>query len=346
MGSLARLPRVLPPRRHSLLLLALALVTGLGAVVSVDSASAAGRGASTASTASQVVPAAAVAARATNPDLPVLPRSCRPAFGYMAPEPCRLVKRKPGAPLIVLWGDSHGWMMTPALRRAVAGKRVNVVSLLQGSCPVMDSDLSTPRGNAERNACDDFGKKALAFIDQARRFDRPIRVIVAMSWELYHNATDAPNAADRSYPGFVNDYIDTNARKSLEGTPRAFQALARMRVRTDVIGQEPMVYQGAPECAIGPFRCPLPRYAVLKDAKENNAYIRRLRRLLSVKGEMIRPASSLCSRSTCFGEYQGFPTYWDGLHIGQRTSYELAPHFADTVSSVLREARARRAGTR
>ena len=279
-----------------------------------------------------------------NPDFIDIPASCYTPEANLSPEPCRLVPRKPGAPLIVLWGDSHAWMMTPAIRRAVAHKNVNVIAFMQGACPVMNSDLSTPEKYAARNFCDEFGQSVVQFLDRARQQKRPLRVIVAMAWELYHNAIDPPTAADSRYPGLVNDYIRLNAGKSVKGTPRAFKALSRMRIRTDIVAAEPMVYQTAPQCPTRGFLCPLPRHAALKDAVENNARIHQMRALLSVKGTIIRPANKLCSRTQCQGMTDGVPTYYDRVHIGQRTSYRLASYFTPTVRAVLKEAAATRRG--
>ncbi|MEO9324945.1 SGNH hydrolase domain-containing protein [Nocardioides sp. C4-1] len=280
----------------------------------------------------------------SGPDFPDLPTSCYTTDPYaLTPEPCRLTPRLKGAPLIVLWGDSHAWMMTPAIRKAVHGKRVNVIALMQGACPVMYSDLSTPKKRASRNGCDVFGHEAISFIRKAKRQKRPLRVIVAMAWELYHNVTDEPNGADRKFPGFANDYIRVNAVKSLRGTPRAFRELGRMGVRTDIVAASPMVYQTAPECpgrGQG-WRCPLPRAGVLKDPRENNAQVRRMRSLLSVKGSIIRPATSLCGATTCRGTIDGVPTYYDRIHLGQRASYRLSSHFRPTVRAVVDEAKNR-----
>lgn len=330
MRALPEFRRIPSARRTVTTILSLLLLTslmGAASVVQSDTASEAAIGHDT-----------SAARTPTNPDQPTLPVSCRPAYGYMKPAPCRLVPRKVGAPLIILWGDSHAWMMTPAIRRAVAGKNVNVIALMQGACPIMDSDLSTAKKFAARNACDEFGQLALDYIDRARRLKPPVRVIVSMSWELYNNAIAEPDATDDRYPGYVNDYIRLNARKGLTGTPRAFKALSRMGVRTDIVAAEPMVYETAPECPSVGFFCDLPRVGVLKDGKENNARIYQLRNLLRVKGTIIRPATSLCSKTKCRGTIGGVPTYWDRLHIGQRASYQLAPHFAPVVKAILKEA--------
>lgn len=338
-------------RQTSTLVLALAVLVTLLPGASWPTASAGddtagSRGSSAAATpARETDPLLRTSARTnTNPDFIDMPEGCfteEPSYA-LTPKPCRLTPHRKGAPLIVLWGDSHAWMLTPAIRKAVRAKKVNVISLMQGGCPPMFPDLSTPEKVASSNGCDHFGQYVIDYLDKARRFKRPLRLVVAMAWELYHNVTDAPNGADKKYPGFTNDYISDNARKSLVGTPRAFRALGRMHIKTDIVAAEPMIYQTAPFCPSYGFLCPLPRQAVLKDAKENNARIRQMRSLLTEKGLVIRPAKTLCNATVCRGVIDGVPVHYDRIHLGQRASWRLSDHFAPTISAVLAEARGAR----
>ncbi len=350
LRSLHAVRRARPARRSTSVVLAVTVLTTLLHLVAWPTASAddtaEGDGSSrTAPMSRGADPRLLTSARTnTNPDFIDMPEGCfteEPSYA-LTPKPCRLTPHRKGAPLIVLWGDSHAWMLTPAIRKAVRAKKVNVVSLMQGGCPPMFSDLSTPEKLAKSNGCDDFGHYVIDYLDKARRAKRPLRLVVAMAWELYHNVTDAPNGADKKYPGFTNDYISDNARKSLAGTPRAFRALGRMHIKTDIVAAEPMIYQTAPFCPSYGFLCPLPRQAVLKDAKENNARIREMRSLLTEKGIVIRPAKTLCTTTVCRGVIDGVPVHYDRIHLGQRASWRLSGHFAPTISAVLAEARAAR----
>ncbi|WP_139981894.1 SGNH hydrolase domain-containing protein [Nocardioides litoris] len=274
-----------------------------------------------------------------NPDFVDVPRPCRASDGLPVARktPCRITRLKPRAATIVLWGDSHAWHMLPALRKAVGNKRVNLVMFFAGGCPPMLRKL-TPANS--RAGCDVYGHYVFDWLARQQAKGMKLRVVVGTSWELYHNITTPPNAADQKYPGLTdNEYVATNARKAVKGVPAAFRQLGRMRIPTDIIMPMPMVYQGAPACPEGPLRCDLPRAGVLKDIKANNARAWQMRRLLTRKGFMVRPAQGLCDTKVCHGTLGGLPVYYDGLHVGQRTSRTLARFFAPTVTAAVRQGR-------
>lgn len=272
---------------------------------------------------------------AGNPDFVDLPAACSDEQGYPTPAPCHLRAHEKGAPLLVLWGDSHAWQMIPALRAAVGraadGQDVDLVSFVMGGCPPLYPALRTAQERDDANGCDLYGHRVVDFVSRAVARGRDVRVVVAMAWELYHDVTDPPNRADRLYPGTVNDWIATNARKSLAATPRAFRALDRLGVTTDVVGQLPMVPSVERPCAQRGYECSLPREGTLKDAGENVRRAREMRRLAGARGHLVRPAQRLCTAEVCRGRIDGVPTYYDRLHVGQRTSLALARFFEPVV---------------
>lgn len=276
-----------------------------------------------------------------DPEFVHLPGSCSfPDTGYPTPGQCWLTPRIKNAPIIFLWGDSHAWAMIPALRAAARGKKVNLVSWIVGGCTPM-----YPRNN--NNGCDAYGQRAVQWIERKVRQGRTVRVVYGASWELYNNAIAPPNAADQRYPGYVNDWITTNARTARWAQPRAFRALNRLRVPVDVVGQLPMVWNDAPACSRGEYQCDLPRWGTIKDPAANNARIKALTSLLRGRTRVVRPARLLCTPRVCRGRLDGHPVYMDQLHVGNHASSLLAPLFAPTVSDAIRQGRAaRRAGGR
>ena len=330
--------RLLPPSRRTALLLTVAtalLATLLASVVGVSPVSASVRGTPSEptdptdptalmgglpTTGTTGRPAGPSARARQNPDRVQLPDACRTPKGYLKPKKCTVLPHRPGAPTVVVWGDSHAWQMVPALRAAIGDRPVNLVSFLQGACPPMNSRLQTEQERAEKNSCDVMGKTTLRYLRHAMKKGRTIRLVVALSWELYHDVTDEPNADDVLYPGYSNDFIRTNAHKALTGVPRAFRTLGNLKVPTDLVGQMPMVYENAPSCPAGRYRCDLPRRGTMKDEDENLATARRMRSVLVKPAKLIQPSPFFCTNRVCKGTVRGVPAYYDQFHIGARAS--------------------------
>ncbi|MBS44187.1 MAG: hypothetical protein CMH83_13695 [Nocardioides sp.] len=267
-----------------------------------------------------------------------MPRRCYDAAGQMKPQQCRITKRRKKAPTIVVWGDSHAWQMVPAIKRATRGKRVNLVLFFQGSCPPM---YTPPRSRAwkDANACQQFGNKVLDLLHRKKKRGHDFRVVLGVAWELYHNAVAPEDELDEKYPGWVRPYIQLNAELSQGRTEKVFKRLGKWQIPTDVVAPMPMVYNDSPECDLGEFECDLPRRAILKDERTNLATARRMRSYLSRTRPLIRPATALCDRKVCHGRYDGVPTYWDQIHVGERTARRLSSYFDGTVRSAVRASR-------
>ena len=122
------------------------LLAALTAFVTLrlDDSQAAPSRASGGEVADQAPPAVVPAALA-----PALPSSCATAEELIPVTAmrCDLNQQRPGAPTLVVWGDSHAWQMVPALQAAVAGQGINLVGFLFGSCPVMDPALASQKGD-------------------------------------------------------------------------------------------------------------------------------------------------------------------------------------------------------
>jgi hypothetical protein len=229
--------------------------------------------------------------------------------------------------------------MVPAVRAAIGKKRINLVMFMQGSCPPMLSNLETEEQRSKANGCQLFGNLVMDWLRKAVRQKRDIRLVVGLSYQLYRTAIDPPTAVDRRYPGFTNDYITTNAQRMRFRTPHAFRELGRLGIRTDLMGQMPMVYLGAPDCARGKLQCDLPRAGVLKHPSKNRKQALSLMSRLTKPGRLIEPAGEFCDDRVCRGRYQGVPTYLDGNHIGERASIKLAPYFTRTLRELVRDSR-------
>ncbi len=271
-------------------------------------------------------------------DLVEVPAACAASIGGQDPrrrwDPCWVGPRRPGAPTVVLWGDSHAFELLAAVEAATRSRRVNLAFFFMGSCPPMN-----PRPRPGLNACQVYGTKVIQWLRQRERAGQDLRVVVSSAWELYHNAVAPPDRADELYPGYIHDYIRLNARKAQQGQARAFRALRQIGVPTDLVTPMPMVWSGSPPCARGRYQCDLPRVGALKDYSENISRVRSLQRLLGRDSRLVRPADALCDAARCRGRFRGLPVFVDQIHIGRRVSSLLGSYFRPTVDRLLRAAR-------
>lgn len=280
----------------------------------------------------------------SNRDVPMLPRKCarpRDLIPRTAMK-CNLNPHIPGAPTIVLWGDSHAWQMIAALRSEIGSRKINLVGFLFGGCPAMDPRF---KDRAERERAGDClltGDLAVRFLTNQKAHHRVARVVVAMGWELYHNNTTPPDATDAEFQGYTSEGLETTGHLGLTRTPHAFGTLGRLHMPTDVVAPMPMVPQNAPYCAAGmrPYQCNLPRRGAIVDEQDNLAHIHDLMSRLTKPARLIHAAEYVCGANTCRGINRGLTTYFDLLHIGARVSAGLGPHyFRGTVDRLLAAAR-------
>jgi hypothetical protein len=75
-------------------------------------------------------------------DTPYLPAKCGGGTGALMPQNrgvCPLKSFHSNWPTVLVWGDSHAWEFTPALRKLTAGRNVNLVAFTRGGCPPMEA---------------------------------------------------------------------------------------------------------------------------------------------------------------------------------------------------------------
>ncbi|HWM74563.1 MAG TPA: SGNH hydrolase domain-containing protein [Nocardioides sp.] len=268
-------------------------------------------------------------AKATPPnnDFPHLPARCavRKDLIPLTPVRCNLNKFVKSRPTIVLWGDSHAWQLVPALRDQAAGRGVNLVAYLLGSCPVMVK----PMTKAERRKAPDCLKSnamALDFVKKLRRDDRDVRVVLATFWQRYLHAIRKQT---------FGSYYGQMAKIFEKSGPRAFRILGRMRVGVDVVGQALTVPARAPNCRKGndPYKCNLPRFKAIREEKGTRAWVKARMRPLA------RPSyvdiNKMCTRRTCYAKVQRTNTFFDVFHITASMSRLISYVFAGTVDRAL-----------
>ncbi|MDP2775496.1 MAG: SGNH hydrolase domain-containing protein [Nocardioides sp.] len=256
-------------------------------------------------------------------DYPRLPKECasREEKIPQLPGACFLNEFVKSQPTVVLWGDSHAWQHIPVLRLAVGEEKVNLVGFVMGSCPPMDLD----RAPGEGTKCEQNATEALDYIMSLDREGRPLKVVLGAYWRFYLDVLAAP--------GDYGDYDVQQAELFEEFTPKAFRALGRAGIDTDVIAQTVSVPEPAP-CA-APYACKVPRADALREEAATDAWVRDAMRPLGDEARYLDPNAEICDDSWCFGRRDGIYTFFDQQHLTATRSRTLLPLFADVVADVL-----------
>ncbi|MDO9495909.1 MAG: SGNH hydrolase domain-containing protein, partial [Nocardioides sp.] len=256
-------------------------------------------------------------------DYPRLPTECASREEKIPQEPgaCFLNEFVEKQPTVVLWGDSHAWQHIPVLRLAVDEEKVNLVGFVMGSCPPMDLDL--PLG--EGTKCEQNATEALDYILRLDREGRPLKVVLGAYWRFYLDVL--------ATPGDYDDYEQQQAGLFQEFTPKAFRALGRAGIDTDVIAQTVSVPEPAP-CA-APYVCKVPRADALREESATDAWVRDAMRPLGDGARYLDPNAEICDDSWCYGRRDGIYTFFDQQHLTATRSRTLLPLFAEIVADVL-----------
>ncbi|WP_370247941.1 SGNH hydrolase domain-containing protein [Nocardioides sp.] len=254
-----------------------------------------------------------------------LPKSCASAKELIPQEPtvCKITRFRDDRPTLLVWGDSHAWMMIPALQKAVEDADVNLVAIVMGGCPPMDNLVGV---DDAAPGCYRSNALALDFVQQVQDSGEALRVVLGGSWQRYRAAL---RAKDKSYTGEM-------ARAMVKGTPRLMKTLARRGVATDVVGQVATVPADAPACRReNPYTCTLSRRAALPTAKDTQQYLLKVMKPLAGNRAPINVNGAFCDGNGCRGKIGAIYTWWDDLHLSATRSRTLAPSFARTVTALV-----------
>ncbi len=268
------------------------------------------------------------AASARADQVPGVPDAC-----LARPMKCRLGPNYPGAPTLVLWGDSHAWQMIPALKAAIGDRKINLVAFLLGGCPPMDAGLKTRAEVRAAGPCRQTAHKALTYVTRSTAKHRDIRVVLAGGWELYRYALDPLGPDEPGWRQHTSESIAGAARLAKSGVPRLFRTLGRIGARVDVVGQMPTVPDNAPECpgSEDPYGCDLPRAAALPEASANRRSLKSMVSQLQRPAQLIEPSKFFCNQDGCAGRVRGASAWYDDTHISLALSALLGSYFAGTI---------------
>ena len=240
---------------------------------------------------------------------------------------CRLTWYGAQAPTLVVWGDSHMWMMTPAVVGALAGDQVNVVMFFLGGCTPALPDMELYAGNA----CAELSMDALSYLQKLKAKGRPFRLLVGAFWGAN---------LDRLFWYENQESRDVMAQR--RGYAQAFSRplfpwLGREGIRTDVLMGGPISVPPS-DCGQGtwPFWCPVPRrQAYYKDTYIRNWLARRMSHL-PAGARLVDYSRGICSATTCEAVVDGVHTWYDPYHVSATKAAELTRFFRPSVDRLLR----------
>jgi hypothetical protein len=312
----------------AVLLLLAGLLTALVPSAQAATPAATARAGTAASLAASVAGSVSTLPRvAPSRDYPHMPRHCATPQEKIPQKPviCHLDPFVRSHPTIVLWGDSHAWMMIPALRAAAKGKGINLVATVMGGCPPMDPALSPGQPAA---SCDASNQGAIDYVQGLVDDGNDVSVLLGGSWQRYWHALTVHDR--KSYEG-------QQAVRMKRETPRLFRTLAAMPVPVAVDGQVATVPMHRPACKKGdePYSCDLPKHAALAQASGTKHWLFGLMKALPGKPHAIDVNGAMCTSSVCHGLVDGVHTWFDDLHISASRSRTMAPYFAPLVKAVL-----------
>ncbi len=268
----------------------------------------------------------AFSAPAPQDDHATMPKKCVEPKDLIPQDPtiCKLTTFRKNRPSVVLWGDSHAWMMIPALRRATGNKNVNLVAIVMGGCPPMDNQLQ-PDDKAP--SCFKSNDLAIRYVRELEAKEQGLRVILAGSWQRYLNAI---RAKDQSYTGAM-------AREMVKATPRLMRTLAGMGVGTDVVGQVATVPEKTRSCKAGndPYACDLPLRQAMPQKKNTKKWLLRTIKPLAGNRAPIDVTGFFCTNKVCRGKVGKTFTWWDDLHISASMSQRLRGFLKPSVEKAL-----------
>lgn len=273
-----------------------------------------------------VVSAPAHSAPKPRNDFAKLPRACVNPKDQIPQKPtiCHLNTFKDNRATVVVWGDSHAWMMIPAVRRAATNQDVNLVAVVMGGCPAMDNQLQPDEAAPNCYKSNDL---AIRFVRELEAGGQGLRVIIGGSWQRYLHAI---KVKDQSYTGLM-------ARAMLKATPRLMRTLGGMGVAVDVVGQVATVPETMTGCPAGndPYSCDVPYKKSMPEKAATKKWLVRTIAPLAGSRAPIDVTPFFCTAKVCHGKVGKTHTWFDDLHVSASMAQRLRGYFKPSVQAAI-----------
>ena len=264
-------------------------------------------------------------------DFPALPTRCATRAEQVPKTPMKCVLRKAGKnkPTLVVWGDSHMFMMLPAVREAIKGRKVGLVAFIFGGCVPARPDMEIWAGQP----CSETADMANRYLAQMQKRGKKVRVILGSFWgfnlnRVYYYPTPELEESSRTRRPYTMSY-----------TRELFRWLGKKKIKTDVLVQGPIAVPPNPDCRPGPtpYECDIVRYHALYKERYITNWLKRQVRHLPRGARLINYNDRLCSQRTCKAvQPGGVQTWYDGYHVSATAAKRYAGMFKPSVKRLLR----------
>jgi peptidoglycan/LPS O-acetylase OafA/YrhL len=281
-------------------------------------------------------------------DLPPVPAGCRPdsvvVFLPARSEECPLTEGGTTQPTIAIWGDSHAWMLMPALEAAARRSEVNATAWVAAACPpfLPSPDETVADAPAKfrgaMTGCVDHNRQALAHFSRAaaRSPNGTFRVVVAARWAGYQ--TSDPISFNDPL-GLSQAPREVYQRLLDPGLADAVSYLTSIGVQVDVVAPVPEMSRVPGYCL--PRRWLRPSCDV--SAAVESDYLEVGTRWLAEHLPERLPGSltidlypALCGRTTCPAQSGQVVNYYDSLHVSATRSRSLWPYVLPSMEALRR----------
>lgn len=243
---------------------------------------------------------------------------------------CHLLPFQKEQPTVVLWGDSHAWMLIPGFVRQAEKEHVNPDVFTLGACPPL---LVPKPGPGERfgSKCEKQNYNALQYVLKLQRADRPVRVLFAGNWVGYKQIYRESKGG--TVPTGYEDYAVKMSVLSHKGTPAMFRRLGEEGTDVDVVGQILTVPRPPDYCIYGmdPYVCDMPRERAIPEEAETRAWVDLQMSKLTGRSRYLDVNDAVCDDVTCHGMVGDTYTFFDPMHLSATFSRTLHGKFVSTL---------------
>jgi peptidoglycan/LPS O-acetylase OafA/YrhL len=271
-------------------------------------------------------------------DIPQLPYECiKDTHGTLptTPKACDLTPFEAGRPTVVLWGDSHAWMLIPALVKAGEGADVNLVSFTMGGCVPHLEELPPITGRTAYTTCQRSNDRALRFVKQEVDAGHPIRVILGASWPDYGNGPSV-SLMDRRDNDPVHIAMLDRSTALLPKVLPLFQRLGELGVGTDVVAPTAEMPRSAPLCEARtlPLSCDATRADTDAAEKVSREWLTSMLPELPPGAQLIDFDDALCNADVCPAKTGDVVSFFDDDHLSATRSAMLSDYFLPSIDAV------------
>ncbi len=262
-------------------------------------------------------------------DFPRLPGRCyRDDRTTLADGPCRILTFGKARPTLLVWGDSHGWMYLPALRRAAKQQRVSLILVIAGGCPPALPLSQSP--SYRKSFCESHNERTLDYVTRLDRRLSRFEVIIAGFWSGYRQAYRLVQRERAGGPDSgLTPYAEHRAELAEKGGPKLFRRLGKLRIDVDVLAQAGTVPADPPPCTTGrePYQCDLLRPQAMDSERSNRRWLREQMTHLVGRPRLIDPSPAYCSTTVCRAHVNGANTFFDDIHLAAGLTRQLTDYF-------------------